>query len=201
MPRLRRERLTVRPARSGPAGWEPQRGAMKVAVIADTHTWGMTRSVPLGVWPYLESADHILHAGDVLDPALLEEMKACAPVTVVLGNCDSWDMKDWGATQTARLTLGGIAIAMVHDSGLTRGRRERMRKLFPGARVVVFGHSHMPLTRTRAGCCSSIPGVRPGNAGPRSPRWDCCGSTTARSRARSSRYDPRGYASSTRSIH
>ncbi len=118
---------------------------MKIAVIADTHTRGMTRTVPLGVWPYLESADHILHAGDVVDPALLEEMKAVAPVTVVLGNCDSWDIRDWGATQTAEVTLGGIAIGMVHDSGLAGGRRDRMRKLFPDARVVVFGHSHMPL--------------------------------------------------------
>ena len=136
--------------------------AMKVAVIADTHTRGMTRSVPLGVWPYLESADHILHAGDVLDPALLEEMKACAPVTVVLGNCDGWDIRDWGATQTAELTLGGIAIGMVHDSGLTRGRRDRMRKLFPDVRVVVFGHSHMPFNEDIGGLLLFNPG---------SPTW------------------------------
>ncbi|MGH2777968.1 MAG: metallophosphoesterase family protein [Actinomycetota bacterium] len=135
---------------------------MKIAVIADTHTRGMTRSVPLGVWPYLESADHILHAGDVVDPSLLEEMKAVAPVTVVLGNCDAWDIRDWGATQTAELTLGGIAIGMVHDSGLTGGRRDRMRKLFPNARVVVFGHSHMPFNEDADGLLLFNPG---------SPTW------------------------------
>ena len=65
---------------------------MKVAVIADTHTRGMSRTVPMGAWPYLETADHILHAGDVIDPAVLDEMKALAPVTVVMGNCDAWDI-------------------------------------------------------------------------------------------------------------
>lgn len=135
---------------------------MKIAVIADTHTRGMTRSVPLGVWPYLESADHILHAGDVVDPSLLEEMKAVAPVTVVLGNCDAWDIRDWGATQTAEVSLGGIPIGMVHDSGLSGGRRERMRKLFPNARVVVFGHSHMPFNEDSDGLLLFNPG---------SPTW------------------------------
>ena len=135
---------------------------MKIAVIADTHTRGMTRAVPMGVWPYLESADHILHAGDVVDPALLDEMKALAPVTVVMGNCDAHDIRDWGATDTAEVELGGIRIAMIHDSGDRNGRRERMRKLFPQARVVVFGHSHMPVNEDEGGLLLFNPG---------SPTW------------------------------
>ncbi|HEU4481215.1 MAG TPA: metallophosphoesterase family protein, partial [Actinomycetota bacterium] len=71
---------------------------MKVAVISDTHTMGPSRAVPPTVWPYLESADHILHAGDVCDPAVLDEMKALAPVTVVMGNCDPLSIREWGAT-------------------------------------------------------------------------------------------------------
>jgi predicted phosphodiesterase len=62
-----------------------------------------------------------------------------------MGNCDAGDIRTWGASDTAVLALGGVPIAMVHDSGLEPGRRERMRKLFPEARVVVFGHSHMPV--------------------------------------------------------
>lgn len=118
---------------------------MKVGVISDTHTRGLSRSLPAGAWPYLETCDHILHAGDVVDPALLDELAALSPVTVVMGNCDALDVREWGATDTASLMLGGIRIAMVHDSGLAAGRRERMRNLFPDARVVVFGHSHMPV--------------------------------------------------------
>lgn len=118
---------------------------LKIAVLADTHTRGMSRALPAGAWPYLETADHILHAGDVVDPSVLLELKALAPLTVVLGNCDALDVKDAGATETAEVTLGGIQIGMVHDSGLAPGRRARMKSLFPSARVVVFGHSHLPM--------------------------------------------------------
>jgi putative phosphoesterase len=99
----------------------------------------------MGAWPYLETADHILHAGDVVDPALLQELSALAPLTVVMGNCDAWDVREWGATDDSEVELGGIKIGMLHDSGPSKGRRERMRARFPGARVVVFGHSHMPM--------------------------------------------------------
>jgi putative phosphoesterase len=118
---------------------------VKVAVLADTHTLGMTRTVPMGAWPYLETADHILHAGDVLDTALLDELKALAPVTVVVGNCDTLDVRYWGATYDVEIELAGIRIAMLHDAGPRERRRERMRKRFPAARVVVFGHSHLPM--------------------------------------------------------
>lgn len=135
---------------------------MKIAVIADTHTRGMTRSIPFSAWPFLETADHILHAGDVVDPALLDELKALAPVTVVLGNCDGMEVKDWGATEEVSIELGGVPIAMVHDSGPTDGRRQRMRERFPAARVVVFGHSHLPVNEDAEGLLLFNPG---------SPTW------------------------------
>lgn len=117
---------------------------MRVAVISDTHTMGRSRPVPPGAWPYLESSDHILHAGDVCDPALLDELAALAPLTVVMGNCDAWDIRDRGVPDETEVEIGGIKIAMLHDSGPKEGRRARMRKRFPAARVVVFGHSHLP---------------------------------------------------------
>ena len=135
---------------------------MKVAVLADTHTQGMTRTIPMGAWPYLETADYILHAGDVLDPGVLDDLKTLAPVSAVIGNCDSAEIRDWGATDELELELGGIKIAMLHDSGPTKSRRERMRKRFPDARVVVFGHSHMPFNEDREGLLLFNPG---------SPTW------------------------------
>ena len=116
----------------------------------------------MGAWPYVESADHILHAGDVIDPSLLDELKAFAPVTVVMGNCDALDIRDWGADEAAEIELGGVRIGMIHDSGLTKGRRERMRARFPGARVVVFGHSHLPVNEDADGLLLFNPG---------SPTW------------------------------
>ncbi len=131
---------------------------MRVAVISDTHTRGSSRPVPEGAWPYLESADHILHAGDVTDPALLDELKVLAPLTVVMGNCDAWNVKEWGATQSAEIELGGIPIAMLHDAGQKERRWERMRATFPEARVVVFGHSHLPWNEDRNGLLLFNPG-------------------------------------------
>lgn len=131
---------------------------MKIAVISDTHTRGAQRPVPPGAWPYLESSDHILHAGDVTDPEVLDEFRALAPVTVVMGNCDGSEVRDWGAKDQVVIALGGIPIGMIHDSGLDPGRRERMRKLFPEARVVVFGHSHQPVNEDADGLLLFNPG-------------------------------------------
>ena len=131
-------------------------------MIADTHTNGLTRSLPPSAWPYLETADHILHAGDVTDPALLDELGALAPLTVVTGNCDAGDVRAWGATDEAVVELGGVRVAMIHDSGLSRNRRARMSAYWPGVRVVVFGHSHMPCNDDSDGLLLFNPG---------SPTW------------------------------
>lgn len=135
---------------------------MKVVVLADTHTQGLSRHLPPSAWPYIETADYILHAGDVNDPGLLQDLTAFAPVTVVMGNTDSWAVREWGATDTAKVELGGIQIAMIHDSGVRDGRRKRMRKTFPDARVVVFGHSHIPWNEDEDGLLLFNPG---------SPTW------------------------------
>jgi putative phosphoesterase len=135
---------------------------MKVVVLADTHTRGASRALPPGAWPYIETADHILHGGDVCDPALLDELAACAPVTVVRGNCDALDVKDWGATDEVTLELDGVALAMIHDAGTSKGRRARLRKRFPDARAVIFAHSHLPANDDRDGLLLFNPG---------SPTW------------------------------
>ena len=135
---------------------------MKIAVIADSHTRGTTRTLPAGAWPYIETVDHILHAGDVCDATLLDELSSFAPVTAVIGNSDGMDVRAWGASTEATLELDGIVVSMVHDSGPARGRHVRMAKRFPDARVVVFGHSHLPLNEERDGLLLFNPG---------SPTW------------------------------
>jgi uncharacterized protein len=136
---------------------------IKVAVLADTHTMrastpAPSRPLPEGAWPYIETADQILHAGDVCDAALLDELKSFAPTAVVMGNCDSWDVREWGARDELTTTLGEIVVGMVHDAGPARGRRSRMRARFPTARVVVFGHSHIPWNEDEDGLLLFNPG-------------------------------------------
>jgi hypothetical protein len=95
------------------------------------------------VWAQVESCDAILHAGDVVTADLLDALRARRPVHAVLGNNDH----DLVGTLPDRLEieLAGVRLAMVHDSGARAGRERRMRRWFPEARVVVFGHSHEPV--------------------------------------------------------
>ena len=116
---------------------------MRVVVLADTHlTPRSTRRLPRPATALLEGADAILHAGDIVTGDLLEELSAFAPVHAVLGNNDH----DLGGLlpEVVELELGGVAVAMVHDSGPSSGRPRRLHRRFPGAGLVVFGHSHIP---------------------------------------------------------
>lgn len=105
--------------------------------------------------PHLESADLILHAGDLLVEDVLYELETYAPVRAVKGNVGGWDVR---LLETLELEVGGIPIAMIHDSGPKKGRRSRMKKRFPGARVVVFGHSHIPWLEDEGGLMLFNPG-------------------------------------------
>ncbi len=116
----------------------------EVVVLADTHIRpGGGRRLPDAVYAALESADLVLHAGDVVCRELLDELGGFAPTLAVLGNND---VALLGAVPEERLlTVEGLRIAMIHDSGATKGREGRMRRRFPTADVVVFGHSHIPI--------------------------------------------------------
>jgi uncharacterized protein len=122
-------------------------------VIADTHIPRRAKALPEDLGPYLERADLVLHAGDLMDPALLEELAAYAPVEAVRGNMDPE-----GLPETREFGFGGARICMVHDSGPKKGRRARMRRRFPEARVVVFGHSHIPFLEDEDGLMLLNPG-------------------------------------------
>lgn len=100
--------------------------------------------MPPAVAEQLIGVDVILHAGDVCTPGVLDELAALAPVHVVLGNNDGPEVAAWGAPETLELDLAGVRVAMIHDSGPKQGRAGRMRRLFPDADLVVFGHSHIP---------------------------------------------------------
>jgi hypothetical protein len=132
-----------------------------VVVLADTHAPRRWRVCPPRVAEHLRTADRILHAGDVCTAAVLAELAEYAPVTAVLGNNDGPDVAEWGAQRTAELNLDGLKVNMVHDSGAAAGRLTRLTRRFPGADLVVFGHSHIPLDESTPGA----PGLRIFNPG------------------------------------
>ena len=131
-------------------------------VLADTHIPRRARALPEGLLTHLKEADLILHAGDLMDPALLDTLTGYAPVEAVRGNLDP---PDAGLPETLEFELGGVPIAMIHDSGPKRGRRNRLRRRFPKARVIVFGHSHIPWLEDEDGLLLLNPGS------PTDKRW------------------------------
>ncbi|TDD01187.1 metallophosphoesterase [Nonomuraea deserti] len=128
---------------------------MRVVALSDTHAPRRWRSCPPRVAGHVRGADLILHAGDVCVPSVIEELAAYAPVHVVKGNNDGPDLD---APETLELTLDGLRIGMIHDSGPAKGRLARMRRRFPRADLVVFGHSHIPLDESDGGLRIFNPG-------------------------------------------
>lgn len=117
---------------------------MRVVVLADTHIReGSSRRLPQPAVDRLREADVILHAGDIVSRGFLTELARYAPVHAVLGNNDHELVGD--LPETVELELEGVRIAMVHDSGPRQGRPARLRRRFPDAELVVFGHSHIPV--------------------------------------------------------
>lgn len=131
---------------------------MRVVVVSDTHSPRFWKACPVAVARHLTGADLILHAGDVCTADVLDELAGFAPVRVVLGNNDRPEVAAWGAQETLELDLGGVAVAMVHDSGPAMGRGQRLRRRFPHADLVVFGHSHIPMDLTDDGLRIFNPG-------------------------------------------
>ncbi|HEX2729011.1 MAG TPA: metallophosphoesterase family protein [Rubrobacteraceae bacterium] len=128
---------------------------MLVVVVADTHIPRRAKGLPEGLTPHFESADLILHAGDLLVEDVLYELEAYAPVRAVKGNVDGWDVR---LPETLEFEVGGVSVAMIHDAGPKKGRRNRMSRRFPEARVVVFGHSHIPWLEDEDGLMLLNPG-------------------------------------------
>lgn len=121
---------------------------MRIAVLADTHAPRFWKRCPPTVAAAVDGVELILHAGDVCTATVLHDLESRAPVRAVMGNNDGPDVAAWGATDTLELVLAGLAVAMVHDSGPARGRSARLRRRFPDAGLVVFGHSHIPWDET-----------------------------------------------------
>jgi putative phosphoesterase len=121
---------------------------MQVLVVSDTHLTAATlERMPAEVWAMAAEADVVLHAGDVVDGAVLTALAERATVHAVLGNND----RGLRLPEVVQVGLDGVPVAMVHDSGARAGREGRMARRFPEARIVVFGHSHEPLVHAGEG--------------------------------------------------
>ena len=124
---------------------------MLLALIADTHVREGTPLLPRRCLDLIAASDLVLHAGDMADAAALGLLREIGPpVVAVRGNVDDAALAA-ALPLSQQVVVAGNTIAVLHDAGPTRGRLERMRRLFPDAAAVVFGHSHIPLHEVSEG--------------------------------------------------
>jgi uncharacterized protein len=117
---------------------------LRIAVISDTHLPRGSRRLPEECVRRLEAADLIVHAGDLMRIAVLRELESYGPVVAVHGNVDDEEVRH-ALPAVASFEVGEVTVGLVHDAGPGKGRLARLRRRFPDADAVVFGHSHIPL--------------------------------------------------------
>jgi putative phosphoesterase len=116
----------------------------RIVVISDTHLPKRAKTLPETLWRAIEEADVVIHAGDWVEVALLDELSARATRVIgVWGNNDGPDLRA-RLPEIAGETIDGIRFAVIHETGSSQGREARMDEQFPDADVLVFGHSHIP---------------------------------------------------------
>jgi uncharacterized protein len=117
---------------------------VKLLLMTDTHVPHRAKDLPEQLWDAVDDADVVIHAGDWVCVELLDALLARTDRLLgVVGNND-------GPPLCARLPeiataeLDGVRVAVVHETGSTRGREQRCAARFPDTDVLVFGHSHIP---------------------------------------------------------
>jgi putative phosphoesterase len=125
---------------------------MKIGVISDTH--GLLRPEAVEA---LRGVDHILHAGDIGDAAILDQLRQLAPVTAIRGNIDRSGVCA-KLPEVELIELGGCTIYMLHDVHALD-----LNPVAADIQVVISGHSHKALIEWK----KNILYFNPGSAGPR----------------------------------
>jgi putative phosphoesterase len=125
---------------------------LRIGLISDTH--GLLRPQAVAA---LQGVDHIIHAGDIGTPRILEQLGQIAPVMAVRGNNDQapW-ASEIPVSQTVK--MNGVAIHVLHDV-----HELAFDPAASGVQVVIAGHSHKPAIDIRNGVLF----INPGSAGPR----------------------------------
>ena len=131
---------------------------MRIGVLSDTH-WLLRPEV----FDVFSGVDHILHGGDVGPEAILDELRAIAPLTAVYGNTDGWALRH-RLPRVARVELDGFTIIVTHGDQLGSPTPDRLQAEFPDAEIIVFGHTHRPVL-TLVDTVVTV--MNPGGAGPR----------------------------------
>ena len=126
-----------------------------LGILSDTHL--LDRPVPGQVIEALSGADMILHAGDILDMSVIEQLSGIAETHAVRGNMDHGDAARL-LPESRVLEVGGFRIGLTHGNGPPHGMPGRVRGMFDHVDCIVFGHTHQPLIEKSGGVLFFNPG-------------------------------------------
>ena len=129
-----------------PLSYGRRRGKLSrvlLAIVSDTHLPRGSRRLPEACVERLRDADLILHGGDLTTLGVLRELEELGEVVAVHGNIDAPEVRAL-LPERRVVDAAGARIGMIHDAGPAKGRLARLRRWFPDAGAVVYGHSHIP---------------------------------------------------------
>ncbi len=122
-----------------------------IAIVSDTHMPKGTRELPSRCIELLEAAELIVHAGDFSGAQVLDRFESfVAELVAVHGNVEAPEVRA-RLPETATFLVGDHEVGVIHDAGPRAGRATRMRRAFPGASAVIYGHSHIPVHEREPG--------------------------------------------------
>jgi uncharacterized protein len=128
----------------------------KIGVISDTHLPEF-KQLPPAIWQHFDGVERIIHAGDLSVLSVIDELETIAPVVAVQGNIERDEVVE-ALPIKREIMVGGLRIGIVHILGDAKSHARLARQEFPDARVVVFGHSHIPWNQEHKGQLLFNPG-------------------------------------------
>ncbi len=139
---------------------------MKIGVIADTHIPVLANKLPRKVYEYFKDCDLIIHAGDLVEMSVLDELGKIAETKAVWGNMDSYEVKRC-LPEKILLDVAGKKIGVVHGRGPAfKVVKIASRAFSKKPDIIIFGHSHTPFNEKRDGTLFFNPGSATDNVFP-----------------------------------
>jgi len=133
---------------------------LKIGVISDTHIANKSEHVPGIILDVFKQMDMVIHAGDMVDLRVVEELKsACPKIIAVAGNMDQDEVRKRYPEKEV-FEISGYKIGVMHGCGSPLNLVELLKNAFKQDKpdIIVFGHSHKPMNEFIDGVLFFNPG-------------------------------------------
>lgn len=130
---------------------------MKIGVLSDTHVPAIVPALPPVIYDIFRGVDLILHAGDIVELSVLDDLRAIAPVEAVAGNVDSAEVQVLLPYKKV-LPINNFTVGLIHGKYKLNVQQEMIRKEFDTVDLIVYGHSHHAFWGVREGVYFLNPG-------------------------------------------